>query len=194
MAQHNTLTAGIDTAKDKLDVAVHGHDMRLTVANSHAGWRQLAAPLARFGAGRVGIEATGGDARGVTRFLREAGFTVLVLQPLQTKAFARLHLRRAKNNRIDARLIAACTQMIAPTDAGHDPRIDARADQLTFVGQIEEDGVRLKTRMETPQDPRLRRIVQADIRRLQARRDAELRRIAAALRPARPGRTRPVRR
>ena len=148
MAQHNTLAAGIDTAKHKLDVAVHGHDMRFTVANSHAGWRQLAAELARFGVKRVGIEATGGYERGVTLFLRDAGFAVLVLQPLQTKAFARLHLRRAKNDRIDARLIAACTQMIEPPDVEHDPRINALADQLTFVEQIEEDGVRLKTRIE----------------------------------------------
>jgi len=38
--------------------------------------------------------------------LRARGFTVLVFQPLQVKAYARLHLRRAKNDRLDAMLAA----------------------------------------------------------------------------------------
>src|SRR5204863_533982 len=46
--------------------------------------------------------------------LRSAGFAVIALQPLQTKAYARLHLRRAKNDAIDAALIAACTAALDP--------------------------------------------------------------------------------
>ena len=174
-------TAAIDTAKAKLDVAVHGSADRVSVTNNKPGWQRLATELVRLGVRRVGIEATGGYERGVTLFLRDAGFTVLVLQPLQTKAFASLHRKRAKNDRIDAALIAACAQLIEAPGVEHDPRLDALADQLTFVEQIEEHGVRLKTRLEKTQDPRLRRIIQADIRRLQARRGAEPRRIAAAL-------------
>ena len=181
MSQDTTLTAGIDTAKAKLDVAVHGSPDRVSVPNNEPGWQQLACELARFGVRRVGIEATGGYERGVTLFLRNAGYTVLVLQPLQTKAFAKLHRKRAKNDRIDAGLIAACAQMIEAPDVEHDPRFDALADQLTFVEQIEEDMIRLKTRIEKTRDPRLRRVVQADIKRLQARRDSELRRITVAL-------------
>ena len=45
-------------------------------------------------------------------YLRDKGFTVLVLQPLQVKAYARVHLRRAKNDKLDAVLIAACTATI----------------------------------------------------------------------------------
>ncbi len=55
-------------------------------------------------------------------------------------------------------------------------------DHLTFVEQIEEDIARLKTRLEHVDEPRLRRIVMADIARLKARRAAELLRIVASLR------------
>lgn len=175
------LAAGIDTAKDKLDVAVAGHAARLTVGNDAAGWRKLVRELARLGVARVGIEASGGYERGAVGHLRRAGFVVLLLQPLQVKAWARLHLRRAKNDTLDAALIAACAAVLDPPAIEPDARLAPLADHLTFVEQIEEDIVRLKTRMEHLHDPRLRRFAATDIARLQRRRAAELERIAAAL-------------
>jgi transposase len=50
----------------------------------------------------------GGYERGVVEHLRTAGFNVLVLQPIQVKAFGRVHPRRAKNDALDAVLIATC--------------------------------------------------------------------------------------
>lgn len=182
MVHNTTLTAGIDTAKDKLDVAVHGQTMRLTVGNDPAGYKQLAAALTRAGVGRVGIEATGGYERPVVHHLRTAGFIVLVLQPLQVKAYARLHLRHAKTDSIDAALIAACADAIDPPGPAPDARIEPLADALTFVEQIEDDISRCKTRLEHITNARLRRIVTLDIARLERRRAAELARIAQALR------------
>ncbi len=181
MSDASTLTAGIDTAKDKLDVAVHGHTMHLTVDNHAAGWKRLSAALRGAHVGRVGIEATGGYERGVVAHLRSAGLVVMVLQPLQTKAYARLHLRRAKNDAIDAALIAACTAALDPPRLEPDARLEALADQLTFVEQTEEDAARLKTRLEHIHDKRLRRIVTRQIARLAAPRAAELQRIVRAL-------------
>ena len=65
MTQTNITTAGIDTAKAKLDVAVYNRTERWQVANALSGWRMLAANLAKAGVARVGIEATGGYERGV---------------------------------------------------------------------------------------------------------------------------------
>jgi transposase len=96
MSEITTRTAGIDTSKATLDVAIHGMNERLQFDNASPGWRRLAASLAKACVTRVGIEATGGYERGVVSHLRAAGFTVLVLQPLQVRAYARLHLRRAK--------------------------------------------------------------------------------------------------
>jgi transposase len=183
MTKSSMLTAGIDTAKDKLDIAIHGQPNTWTVQNSLPGWQRLADELAKAGVKRIGIEATGGYERGVTRHLQAAGFIVVVLQPLQVKAFAKLHLRRAKNDRIDAILIAACTVALdARNKLPPDPRFDALTDHLTFIEQVEEDIARCKTRLEHISDQRLRRSVKADIARLAKRCAAELKRLIGATR------------
>jgi transposase len=182
MTKAITLTAGIDTAKKKLDIAVHGQALRWQVENALPGWRHLAADLMKAGVTRVGIEATGGYERGVVTHLRAKGLTVLVLQPIQVKAFARFRLRRAKNDVLDAVVIAACASMIDPPQIEADARLAKLADDLTFVEQIEEDMARFKTRLEHVEDGRLRRLVNSDIARLNRRRTAELRRIVKQLR------------
>jgi transposase len=174
MTQTITTTAGIDTSKLKLDIAVHGRTERWRVANALPGWRALAANLAKAGVTRVGIEATGGYERGVVEHLRAAGFTVLVLQPIQVKAFARVHLRRAKNDALDAVLIAACAATLDQPRVAPDPRLAELAGHLTFLEQTEEDIARFKTRLEHVDEPRLRRIVTNDIARLKARRAAQM--------------------
>jgi transposase len=182
MTQTIITTAGIDTSKLKLDIAVHGRTERWQVANIFSGWRVLAANLAQAGVTRVGIEATGGYERGVVEHLRAAGFTVLVLQPMQVKAFGRVHLRRAKNDDLDAVLIAACTAALDQPKIAPDPRLAELAGSLTFLEQIEEDIARFKTRLEHIDEPRLRRMVTSDIARLKARRAAQIRNIAKHLR------------
>jgi transposase len=182
MTQTSITTAGIDTAKLKLDVAVHGRTERWKFANALPGWRALAATLAKAGVTRVGIEATGGYERGVVEHLRGTGFTVLVLQPIQVKAFGRVHLRRAKNDALDAALIAACAATLSQPRIAPDPRLARLAEYLTFLEQIEEDIARFKTRLEHIDEPRLRRVVISDITRLKERRAAQIRDIAKRLR------------
>jgi transposase len=181
MTQIST-TAGIDTSKAQLDIAVHGGVACWQVDNSAVGWQRLAAGLSNTGITRVGIEASGGYERGVVDYLRDKGFTVLVLQPIQVKAYARVHLRRAKNDKIDAALIAACAATIDQPRLAPDHRLAKLARHLTFVEQIEEDIVRFKVRLEHVDEPRLRRMLMADIGRLKTRRAAELARIVIALR------------
>lgn len=189
MTQTSILTAGIDTSKTKLDVAVHGRTERWQVGNALPGWRALADRLTQAGVTRVGIEATGGYERGVVEHLGAAGIIVLVLQPLQVKAFGRLHLRRAKNDALDATLIAACAAALDDPEIAPDPRLTELAGHLTFLEQIEEDIVRFKTRLEhinepglRLNEPGLRRIVNSDIARLKARRTTQIRTIAKQLR------------
>jgi transposase len=182
MTQTNITTAGIDTSKLKLDIAVHGRTERWQLANALPGWRTLAANLAKAGVSRVGIEATGGYERGVVEHLRAAGFSVQVLQPIQVKAFGRVHLRRAKNDALDAELIAACTAAIDRPRIAPDPRLAELAEYLTFLEQLEEDIARFKTRLEHIDEPGLRRLVNSDIARLKARKAAQIRYLAKRLR------------
>ncbi|HEY1315321.1 MAG TPA: IS110 family transposase [Steroidobacteraceae bacterium] len=182
MTQNSMVTAGIDTSKLKLDIAIHQRPERWQLPNSLPGWRELVIHLAKAGVTRVGIEATGGYERGVVDHLRAAGFTVLVLQPIQVKAFGRVHLRRAKNDDLDAVLIAACAAALDPPKIAPDPRLAELADELTFLEQIEEDIARFKIRLEHIAEPRLRRMVDGDIARLKLRRLAQIRRLAKHLR------------
>jgi transposase len=182
MTDISTKTAGIDTAKEKLDIAIHGSTTRWQVENALPGWRRLTADLMQAGVTRIGIEASGGYERGIVQHLRAAGFIVLVMQPIQVRAYARVHLRRAKNDALDAALIAACAACIEQPRIEPDARLAELADHLTFVEQTEEDIARFKVRLEHIDDPRLRRAVEADIARLKARRAAELLRIAKQLR------------
>jgi transposase len=182
MTQNSIITAGIDTSKAKLDIAIHDRPERWQVANTLPGWRALATRLAKAGVTRVGIEATGGYERGVVEHLRAAGFTVLLLQPIQVKAFGRVHLRRAKNDALDTVLIAACTAALDQPRITPDPRLAELAGYLTFLEQAEEDIARFKTRLEHTDEPQLRRLVNNDIARLKARRAAQIRDIAKRLR------------
>ena len=182
MTQTSIRTAGIDTSKNKLDIAIHGQTGCWQIANSLMGWRELSSRLADAGVSRVGIEATGGYERGVVEHLRAAGFTVLVLQPIQVKAYGRMHLRRAKNDVLDAILIAACAAAIDRVRDAPDPRLAELAEHLTFLEQIEEDIRRCKTRLEHIDQPALRRLVLGDVARLKARRIAQIRHIAKQIR------------
>ena len=137
--------------------------------------------LRRAGVGQVGIEATGGYERGVVEHLRAAAFEVIVLQPLQVKALAQMRLQRAKNDRIDADLIATCAALSEPYDTPHDPRIQPLADMLTFVEQVEEDIVRAKTRLEKTKNARLCRTIERDIKAFEARKKFAMCQIMLAL-------------
>ncbi len=183
LAATSTLTAGIDVSKATLDLAIHGQKNITHVPNTPAGWTLLASQLATAGVGRVGLEATGGYERGVMEHLRAQGLAVTRLQPFQVKAFGMLHLRRAKTDRIDAALIAACTHVLGePGTMAPDGRLEALADHLAFIEQVEEDIARFKTRLEHVTDKRLRRAVEANIKRETTRRLAEIKRLLAELR------------
>lgn len=181
MVQHIT-TAGVDTSKAKLDIAVAGSAAHWQVENTSAGWRLLATLLTNANVSREGIEATGGYERGLVDHLRQHGFTVLVLQPTQVKAYARMHLLHAKNDKIDAGTIAACTVALNQDARPTDKRLADLAQNLTFIEQIEEDIARIKVRLEHIDEPRLNRLALSDIARLKNRRARELARIAAHLR------------
>src|SRR6202165_3533734 len=111
MSKPSMICAGIDTGKRKLDVAIKGR-ADVQVDNTPDGHRTLSGWLRRHRVKRVGIEASGGYEQAVVAQLRREGFEVVVLQPAQVRAYAGFQLQRAKNDKIDAALIADCTAAI----------------------------------------------------------------------------------
>jgi transposase len=144
----STRSAGIDVAKAKLDVAVQGLEDELQAANDPAGFLSLVQWLRARGVARVGVEASGGYERPVVAALREAGLEVVIHQPAEVRAFARFKRIRAKNDRIDARVIAAATAQVEAVRAASDPALQELAERLTAYEQAADMVARLKTFLE----------------------------------------------
>jgi len=173
--------AGIDTGKRKLDVALHGRAERLQVDNAGDGHTRLLRWLRQHRVKRVGIEASGGYEAGVVAWLRGNRFVVIVLQPGQVRAYAKFVLQRAKNDRIDAALIAECTALTSTIHAPPDLRLAPFAEHLTMIEQLRADIACDKTRRESCRDPRRRRYWNEEIARLKAVLRSELKALVAAI-------------
>jgi transposase len=182
MSKPSIACAGIDTGKRKLDVALDGRRERLQVDNTPDGHRKVSEWLRQYRTMRVGIEASGGYEQAVVAQLRRDGFVVIVFQPAQVRAYARFHLQLAKNDKIDAALIAACTAAARKIHAPPDPRLAPFAEHQTLIEQITDDIARIKTRRESCRDPRIRGLWKQEIARLNGLIKAELKQLVAAIR------------
>lgn len=166
MKKYNRKAAGIDTGKDKLDIAIHGSNDLLEVANDGAGHEQLIEWLGERKVKRIGIEASGGYERAATAALRLANVQVIVFQPKQVRCFAGFKLQRAKNDRIDAALIAKCAAFCEAIREAPDPRLQDLAEALTLIDQLTEDMARWKIRLESVQRAEQRGVIEDEIKRL----------------------------
>jgi transposase len=182
MAKRTIVCAGIDTGKRKLDVAIEGRREPYQVPNTPEGHAELVAWLRQHRVKHIGIEASGGYEQAVVAELRSKRFVVKVFQPAQVRAFAKFHLQLAKNDKIDAALIATCTAAVRKIHAPPDPRLGPFAEHLTLIDQIGEDERRLKNRIESSRDPRLKKHWQEELSRLKKQHKAELKLLVAAIR------------
>jgi transposase len=182
MAKRTMICAGIDTGKYKLDVAIDGSSEQLQVDNTPEGYKMLSDWLRRHRVKRVGIEASGAYEQAVVVELRRKRFVVVVFQPGQVRAYARFKGQRAKNDKIDAALIAACTAAVKTVHAAPDPRLLPFAEQLTMIDQLGEDIARIKNRLESCRNVRIQQVWKEDLALLEKRKRAELKALAAAIR------------
>lgn len=100
---------GIDVSKDWLDLWLEPVKRFERVSNDEAGWAAMIDLLHSSGPAAgivVAFEATGGYEAGPRQSLLAAGFEVRRLNPLRVRLYARSLGRNAKNDRIDARVIA----------------------------------------------------------------------------------------
>lgn len=165
--QSSRKIAGVDVGKRRLDAAVHGQAEQLEVGNDQAGIGELIGWLRAREVGRVGLEASGGYERELREALSAAGFEVVVHQPLEVRLFARLKRRRAKNDRLDAALIAAATAQVEAVKAAQDPRLVELAERLSAYEQVTDQAVELKTFLESVRLKDVASAIGAQIRSLE---------------------------
>lgn len=182
MAKCITICAGIDTGKRKLDVALDRSSERTQVENTPEGYRVLLEWLQHHKVKRIGIEASGGYEQTVVAELRRKRLVVIVFQPAQVRAYAKFHQQRAKNDKIDAVLIAACTAAVKKIHPAPDPRLLPFAEHLTMIDQITEDIARLKNRLESCRNERFQTLWKEQIAFLTKHKRTELKALVAAIR------------
>lgn len=164
----NPHNVGIDVSMKRLDVAILPAGARFSVANDDAGWAELVDRLRQFAIAAVGLEPTGGYERGIVRALLAAGLSVRRINPAKLRQFARAHGVLAKNDRLDARMIAAYVALIPTRPVQADPAVERLAEILTMRRQLCDEHVAVINQASHLEDAMLRRIAKRRLARLQA--------------------------
>ena len=103
---------GIDVSKLSLNGWVRPQGVKIAVNNDPAGLEALEKILRKFSIKRVLLEATGGYERGVLRFLQDAGYKVIRVNPLRARKFADSMGVKAKTDALDAEVLAHFAEVI----------------------------------------------------------------------------------
>lgn len=119
---------GIDVAKDRLDVAQRPGTEAWWVTNDDRGIADLVARLKALRPTLVVLEATGGVELPLVGALAAVGLPVVVVNPRQTREFARATGRLAKTDAIDAQVLARFAEAVRPALR---PLPDAASQQLS---------------------------------------------------------------
>lgn len=106
MAQNDLVVVGIDVAKDKVDACIRRFALRQVFPNTVQGHRKLVAWLRKHQVDKAVMEASGGYERAWAKVVRAAGIEVRIVDPKRVRSFALSAGRLAKNDAIDAEMIA----------------------------------------------------------------------------------------
>ena len=105
---------GIDVAKDKFDLAVDGQADVVTFANDAVGIALLIQRLGPMRPRLIVVEATGGYERAILHAALEASLPIARVQPGRVRHFAKAQGLLAKNDGIDAHLLAIYARCLQP--------------------------------------------------------------------------------
>jgi transposase len=171
MAQNNFVVVGIDVAKDKVDACIRSLSQRQTFPSTAQGRRKLISWLRKHHVGKAVMEASGGYERDWAKALREAGLLARVVDPKRVRNFARSAGRLAKNDAIDAEMIAWFAETFAEATC---QVYDAEREKLVQIVYARQALIDVQTELQNRGEHSVLDVVQ----RMQAR---LLRKIAAEL-------------
>ena len=111
---HDPLLAGIDIAKDKLDLARSDSDSVSTWTNDPAGIAQLIESLRQPSPTLIVVEATGGYEKPLVAALLDAQLPVAVVSPAKVRHLAKALGILAKTDALDARVLLTYARHAQP--------------------------------------------------------------------------------
>jgi transposase len=109
-----SILAGVDVAKEELEACVMPGEYRIKVKRDEQGIAEMLKFFRQQGVQHVIVESTGGYDRIVTAACLDAGLQVSLVNPRQPRDYAKSHGRLAKNDRIDAKMLALFGLHIRP--------------------------------------------------------------------------------
>jgi transposase len=149
MAHKDGVVVGIDVAKDKGDACIRKLSLRQTFPSAEQGHRKLLAWLRKHKVTKAVMEASGGYERAWARALRDAGIDVRIVDPKRVRAFALSAGRLAKNDTIDAEMIAWFAETF--DESPGQPRDAAREELQVLVKArkaLQDQQMRLQSQRE----------------------------------------------
>ncbi|MDN5507634.1 MAG: transposase [Comamonas sp.] len=103
---------GIDVSSSSLDGWVRPQGVKIAVSNDPTGFEELVEILRSFSIKRILLEATGGYERNVMRYLQDASYKVIRVNPARARKFADSMGVKAKTDAIDAEVLAHYAEVI----------------------------------------------------------------------------------
>ena len=108
------INVGVDTGKSQLDIYIRPLDIYFTVPNNDKGIKEAVKTIKKHKPQRVVIEATGRLEMPFILACDKAKLPYVIANPLRVKKFAGAIGQRAKNDRLDAALIAHFAERVQP--------------------------------------------------------------------------------
>jgi len=161
MLHHNTICAGIDVSKLKLDIAFSHQPRVHTLPYTLAGLKLLLDSLQKSNVRLVCLEATGGLERRLVATLHQHGILVAVVNPRQIRDFARSANQLAKTDQIDARIIARFALLMNPRPTEPIPASRQKIRDLTArKRQVVKLLIQEKNRLSATADVEIQRMIE----------------------------------
>ncbi len=110
-----SINVGVDTGKTQLDIHIRPLDLFFSVENNDKGIKDALKVIKKHQPERIIIEATGRLEMPFVLACAEADLPIVRANPVHIKRFAGAIGRRAKNDRLDAELIAHYGEAIQPS-------------------------------------------------------------------------------
>lgn len=182
MAQ-NTRIVGIDVSKAKVDGCIRSLRLRLSRPSTAEGQAAMIAWLRENEAGVAVMEASGGYERLWAEALRTAGIAVRIVDPKRVRHFAKSAGRLAKNDPIDAEIIAWFAETFSDAAGAPPPEpereeldrlVTARAGLLKVETQIENQGEHRQPRAVVTAHRAILRTVRTQLAKLKVAIEARL--------------------
>jgi transposase len=178
MAQNDPVVVGIDVAKDKVDACIRAFALQQMFPSTAQGHRKLVTWLRKHQVNKAVMEASGGYERDWAKVLRQAGIEVRIVDPKRVRSFALSAGRLAKNDAIDAEMIAWFAETFS--EAPGQPH-DAAHEELVALVKARTGLVELKTRLQSQNEHAVPGSVQKAHARVLKRLATEIAKLEAAI-------------